>query len=108
LTRSISVFLGLGSIAPMTLIAISSCTAKDIVEKPVITIGPQMNARARINELRRNADAVFRLAHAAFEYVVDAEFAPIAASVGAAALRRIPKKPPAPSARRRARARGAG
>src|SRR6516164_6526499 len=48
---------------------------ENVLERAVETVGPQMRPACRIDELRRDAHAVRRLAHAAFEHVPDAELA---------------------------------
>src|SRR5262249_18034806 len=48
---------------------------EDVLERAVETVGPQMRAACRIDELRRDAHAVGRLARAAFEHVANAELA---------------------------------
>ena len=42
---------------------------ENIVEPAIEPFGPEMIARARIDQLRQNSDAIARLAHAAFEHV---------------------------------------
>src|SRR6266536_1192603 len=48
---------------------------ENVLERAVETVGPQMRPVCRIDELRRDAHPVGRLAHAAFEHVTDAELA---------------------------------
>src|ERR1700730_8723606 len=48
---------------------------EDIVRLSVVTLGPYMRSGCGINELPGYADAISRLAHAAFEHIAHAEFA---------------------------------
>src|SRR6516225_12339203 len=48
---------------------------KYIVQRPFETIGPYVDARLRVNQLRHDAHTVLGLSHTAFQDVAHAEFA---------------------------------
>ena len=61
-----------GSVATIAAV-ISSWMAKMSVELAVVALGPDVPVGLRVDQLDGDADAVARLADAAFEHVVDAE-----------------------------------
>ena len=48
---------------------------EDVVERPVVALGPEVGAGGGIDQLRGHPDAVAGLADAALEHVADAELA---------------------------------
>jgi hypothetical protein len=65
-----------GVMAVVTASAISSCTEKNVGEVAVVTLGPDMLAGLRLDQLCSDAESVAGLAQAAFEHVTHAQFAP--------------------------------
>src|SRR4051812_22908027 len=59
---------------------------KDVVERPLIALGPQMAAACCIHELPGNAYAVGRFTHATFEDVAHAQLAAYLLHVDRSAL----------------------
>ena len=59
---------------------------KDVLKRSVVTFGPDVVSVGRIDQLRRDTDAVSHLAHAALEHVAHAELAPDLAYVDGLAL----------------------
>ena len=55
---------------------------EDVLQHPVVLLGPQVVAGERVDQLAADADALGRLADAAFQHVAHAEFLAHAANVG--------------------------
>ena len=76
LERSISDRCRLGSTMPITFVGDLILQVEYVLQAPSISLGPQMRAGLGLDELRGDAQAIARLAHAALQHVAHAEFAP--------------------------------
>ena len=49
--------------------------SENIIERPIVTLGPKVRAALRLNKLTRETYPVCGFAHAAFQHITHAEFA---------------------------------
>ena len=71
---------------PTTLVGDLILQVENVVQRAVEPVGPEMRAGLRFDQLRGDAQAIARLAHAAFQHIAHAEFAPDLPDVDGPAL----------------------